>query len=447
VSIVEAAFFVGSRPRTQRNRRRGLLACFGAGLSVILSASFSLGCAGGANEAVTVTEQVSVREETVTVVKTETAPDDSVSVPELIAEAESGIVRIETEDCAGKGHVGTGFLIAPELVATVEHVVAGARRIVLKQKGESVSDRAQVVGADSFRDVALIRSGEPIDGHVFTLAEQDPRLGEEVAALGFPLGGTFPTFDVTVTRGSVSGLHRTVNIDGVERTRLIQTDAAINPGNSGGPLISLETAEVVSIADAIANQDELPGAEGFSWGVNVEVAAPLLEAWGRGSTAASTRSICSDESELPLTTFAGDYFSISYPDSWKVEAGELSKGSYLDTTVRNPEAESVMIRVDVAPGQGGVDALVFASRVEESLKPQPGYERIAFKRVGFQGYDAVWWEFVVEESGVSLHKVDLFFVGEHGDVFAVLTQAPSPDYADWSALFDEVRNSLSVASS
>jgi hypothetical protein len=93
-----------------------------------------------------------------------------------------------------------------------------------------------------------------------------------------------------------------------------------------------------------------------------------------------------------------------------------------------------------------VDPLVFASRVEQSLRPQPGYERIAFKRVGFQNYDAVWWEFVVEESGVSLHKVDLFFVSEHGDVFAVLTQAPSPDYADWSALFDEVRNSLSVES-
>jgi hypothetical protein len=91
VSIAEAAFFVGCRPRTQRNRQRGLLACFGAGLSVILSASFSLGCAGGANEAVTVTEQVSVREETVRVVKTETAPDESASVPELIAE-----VRVES---------------------------------------------------------------------------------------------------------------------------------------------------------------------------------------------------------------------------------------------------------------------------------------------------------------------------------------------------------------
>jgi serine protease Do len=176
-------------------------------LSVILSASFFLGCAGGGDEGATVTQQVSVREETVTVVETETAPDESVSVPvpELIAEAESGIVRIETEDCAGKGHIGTGFLIGPELVATVEHVVAGAQRIVLKQKGESLSDRAQVVGANSFRDVALIRSAEPIDGHVFTLAEQDPRLGEEVAALGFPLGASFPTFDVTVTRGSVSG--------------------------------------------------------------------------------------------------------------------------------------------------------------------------------------------------------------------------------------------------
>ena len=43
--------------------------------------------------------------------------------------------------------------------------------------------------------------------------------------MGFPLG-----LPLTVTKGSVSGLDRTIAIEGTQRRKLVQTDTALNPG-------------------------------------------------------------------------------------------------------------------------------------------------------------------------------------------------------------------------
>src|SRR4051812_33893380 len=96
--------------------------------------------------------------------------------------------------------------------------------------------------ADS--DVALLRSDAPLIGFNFKLANRRPRLAEDVAAIGFPLG-----LPLSVDRGSVSGSDRAVKIGGIKRTQLIQTDSALNPGNSGGPLISVADARVVGLVD------------------------------------------------------------------------------------------------------------------------------------------------------------------------------------------------------
>ena len=162
---------------------------------------------------------------------------------------------------------GTGFLIGPQLVATVDHVVDGATSITLKRNGAYLTS-ATVIGSDPVRDLALLRTAQPINGYRFRLASRAPRIGEQVAALGFPLG-----LPLTFTRGSISGLGRTQPIDGTMRQSLVQTDTALNPGNSGGPLMT-ENGEVVGLVDA--NDTE---ASGVSFAVSALVARPLLAAW------------------------------------------------------------------------------------------------------------------------------------------------------------------------
>jgi hypothetical protein len=128
---------------------------------------------------------------------------------------------------------------------------------------------ATVIGTDSNRDLALLRTTVPVDGHVFKLAPRAPRLGEDVAALGFPLG-----LPLTVTRGTASGSARSVYIDGATRQGLIQTDAAVNHGNSGGPLLSTKTGEVLGLVD-LKETD----ASGIGFAVSAPQAQTLLDAW------------------------------------------------------------------------------------------------------------------------------------------------------------------------
>src|SRR4051794_41369796 len=74
----------------------------------------------------------------------------------------SGLVRVETVSCGSK-LVGTGFLVDARHVATAEHVVAGASRIVLRRGGR-VLGAGTIAGADRGLDVALVRADRPIGG-------------------------------------------------------------------------------------------------------------------------------------------------------------------------------------------------------------------------------------------------------------------------------------------
>jgi S1-C subfamily serine protease len=73
------------------------------------------------------------------------------------------------------------------------------------------------------------------------------RLGEEVLAIGTPLG----FLQNTVSRGIVSGVRE------VRGATLVQTDAAVNPGNSGGPLINRDGAVIGIVTSAYINSNGL----------------------------------------------------------------------------------------------------------------------------------------------------------------------------------------------
>lgn len=178
-------------------------------------------------------------------------------------DVESGVLRILATTCEGEG-IGTGFLIDRRTLATAAHVVEGAEAVAVDNAGSTYS--AQVTGIDPLTDLALLRLDAPASGYVFDFATSNPTPGVDVAAIGFPLNEP-----KTLTVGTVSGLDRTITVEGVSRSGLLQTDTAINPGNSGGPLVTAQ-GEVVGVVHALRVDSQ-----GIGYAVQVSVAGPALQ--------------------------------------------------------------------------------------------------------------------------------------------------------------------------
>jgi S1-C subfamily serine protease len=171
----------------------------------------------------------------------------------------------------GRGE-GSGVVIDPEgIILTNNHVIAGAVevRVLFNDDHEPMDGR--VIGADPGRDLAVIKV-DATDLHAIPIGHSDNlKLGDDVVAIGFPLGLGGPT----VTKGIVSGNGRTISAqssDGaVERlVGMLQTDAAINPGNSGGALIDTNGG-LVGINTAVAGS-----AENVGFAIAIDGAMPVV---------------------------------------------------------------------------------------------------------------------------------------------------------------------------
>ena len=134
-------------------------------------------------------------------------------------------------------HLGSGFVISSDgYVLTNAHVVnnifdGGKIRLVFHNDTEY---EARLVNYDEASDIALLKITNAEHGKVFDFLKwgETPELGEDVIAIGSPMGQSF-----TVTFGNVSSLNRFVP-NAPPFVPFIQTDASINPGNSGGPLLN-----------------------------------------------------------------------------------------------------------------------------------------------------------------------------------------------------------------
>lgn len=170
---------------------------------------------------------------------------------------------------------GSGFILDREgHIVTNNHVIEGAERIDVTLADGTVVP-AQVVGADPYNDLAVIRIDAPAE--LLTPVElgssADLRVGQRAIAIGNPFG-----LDRTLTTGVISSLGRIIESEGRPLGELIQTDAAINPGNSGGPLLD-SRGRVIGVNTAIRS-----GAENIGFAVPVDTVkrvVPQLIATGR----------------------------------------------------------------------------------------------------------------------------------------------------------------------
>jgi putative serine protease PepD len=152
--------------------------------------------------------------------------------------ANPGVVHIMVRGQTGEG-TGSGFVLDDQgHIVTNNHVVAGARWIVVVFY-DGYQARAEIVGRDADSDLAvLLVTDTPKGAHPLPLGDSDQVVpGQSVIAIGSPFG-----LGSSMTSGIVSAVGRTipsgVTLFSIPRT--IQTDAAINPGNSGGPLLDLQ---------------------------------------------------------------------------------------------------------------------------------------------------------------------------------------------------------------
>jgi S1-C subfamily serine protease len=161
---------------------------------------------------------------------------------------------------------GSGVIISPDGYAlTNNHVIRGAGRVEgVLHDGSVVS--AEVVGADSDTDLALLRLGGK-SHRAAPLSDSDSlKVGEVAIAIGNPLG-----LQATVTVGVISALRRTLRGESGRLIEdVIQTDAALNPGNSGGALVDAHGG-VVGVNTAI-----IGGAQGICFAVPINTAKLVI---------------------------------------------------------------------------------------------------------------------------------------------------------------------------
>ena len=138
---------------------------------------------------------------------------------------------------------GSGFAISADgYVVTNNHVVRNATQVTVVLDNGDEHD-ATVVGTDERTDLAVIKLEGVTDMPFVSFADESPRVGDWVVAVGNPFG-----FGGSVTAGIVSALGRDVR--GSAYGDFLQIDAAINTGNSGGPAFNLD-GEVVGVNSEI----------------------------------------------------------------------------------------------------------------------------------------------------------------------------------------------------
>ncbi len=123
-------------------------------------------------------------------------------------------------------------------VLTVHHLFdAGVIQSVMVCQSDDTCQRADILELDEKNDLALIQVGGPTPDFARLADPREMRVGQEVIAVGSPLG-----LDFSVTHGIISYLGRDFSF----RYNATQSDTPINPGNSGGPLFNLN-GELVGI--------------------------------------------------------------------------------------------------------------------------------------------------------------------------------------------------------
>jgi S1-C subfamily serine protease len=173
-------------------------------------------------------------------------PGTSGLTPQTVARVSASTVRVEGEACR-LPRLGTGFTVAPEVVVTNAHVVAGQRQTsVVRPDGSRLA--AVVTAYDPDRDLALLRVPH-LGQRPLPLAEPDIRT--TAAVFGHPEGQEDLQVSPALIRRQLFAKGLDLYADHTIRRDVLVLAATLRPGNSGSAVVNTD-GSVVGVAFAIS---------------------------------------------------------------------------------------------------------------------------------------------------------------------------------------------------
>ena len=173
-------------------------------------------------------------------------PQDSGLSPDVVARVSASTVKVEGIACRFERD-GSGFAVAPDLVVTNAHVVAGQQRTtVVRPDGRRL--RAHVTVFDPARDLALL--AVPGLGQT-PLPLANGKVGTTAAVFGHPEGQAALEVSPAAIRQQVNALGPDLYELGVTRRAVFVLASELEPGDSGAALVDGD-GHVVGVAFAIS---------------------------------------------------------------------------------------------------------------------------------------------------------------------------------------------------
>jgi hypothetical protein len=141
-------------------------------------------------------------------------------------------VTIITDD----GSQGSGFFVAPNIIATNYHVMEGATSASCYLNNSDTEYKIDgYVGLDKSVDLILLKVST-LNKPAIKLAVATASIGQKIYVIGSPRG-----LPATISDGIISGMRD------FEGTKLLQMTASISPGSSGGPVLN-SNGELIGIS-------------------------------------------------------------------------------------------------------------------------------------------------------------------------------------------------------
>ena len=206
-----------------------------------------------------------------------TPPDGTMTPAQVYDACSDSVVLVSSTVTDNSGqlmaYTGTGFVISADgYVVTNYHVVAGGKTLSITMTDGKTYD-VKLVGYEDANDIALLKAEASDLPFVKMGSSSALQVGEQVVAIGNPLG----ELTSTLTVGYISAKDRVITTEGTS-INMLQTDAAINSGNSGGPLFNMY-GQVVGITTSKYSGTSNSGAtiEGISFAIPMDDVAGMLE--------------------------------------------------------------------------------------------------------------------------------------------------------------------------